>query len=97
MVMQLVESNVKPTNKQKNPYLLRYMYRCLPHGHEIIFICPADLFQKFTDGITNTLVGLYHKDTPTDILLMRIYGHNTHLLIDREAEKSNFRVSYYLL
>lgn len=48
--------------------------------------------KKFTDGITNTLVGLYHKDTPTDILLMRIYGHNTHLLIDREAEKSNFRL-----
>uniref|UniRef100_A0A8D8S546 ethanolamine kinase n=1 Tax=Cacopsylla melanoneura TaxID=428564 RepID=A0A8D8S546_9HEMI len=48
-------------------------------------------FKTFTDGITNKLVGVYHKDKPDDILLMRIYGNNTHLLIDREAEKSNFR------
>ncbi|KAI5702522.1 hypothetical protein M8J75_001012 [Diaphorina citri] len=46
----------------------------------------------FTDGITNRLLGLYHQDKPEDMLLMRIYGHNTHLLIDREAEKSNFRI-----
>lgn len=48
-------------------------------------------FKLFTDGITNKLVGIFQKDAPEDILLMRIYGNNTHLLIDRTAEKSSFR------
>lgn len=44
-------------------------------------------FQTFTEGITNTLIGCYCNAGPADdIVLIRIYGKNTDLLIDRHAE-----------
>lgn len=43
----------------------------------------------FTDGITNKLVGCFHEERDTDVVLIRIYGNKTDLLIDRKAETKN--------
>lgn len=47
-------------------------------------------FQTFTDGITNKLVGCFYKEDgdteANDVVLVRIYGNKTDLLIDRKAE-----------
>ncbi|KAK9497648.1 hypothetical protein O3M35_004337 [Rhynocoris fuscipes] len=48
------------------------------------------LYKVFTDGITNKLIGCWSAKDPSDVILVRIYGKNTDLLIDREEEKSNF-------
>ena len=48
--------------------------------------------QLFTDGITNKLIGCFHAESPNaaeEVLLVRIYGNKTDLLIDRNAEKVN--------
>ena len=44
--------------------------------------------QVFTDGISNKLVGCYlHDDTARkDMVLVRVYGQKTELIIDRKAE-----------
>ena len=55
------------------------------------------LFKIFTDGITNRLIGVYvdprnkHHD---DMILIRIYGQNTDLFIDRNVECRNMRIMY---
>lgn len=46
-------------------------------------------FQLFTDGITNKLIGCFHAGSQTEVLLVRVYGNKTDLLIDRNAEKLN--------
>ncbi|KAJ9601003.1 hypothetical protein L9F63_000841, partial [Diploptera punctata] len=46
----------------------------------------------FTDGITNKLVGCFHEDSPEDVVLVRVYGHKTDLLIDRNAETRNIQL-----
>ncbi|KAG8438548.1 hypothetical protein GDO86_004929 [Hymenochirus boettgeri] len=48
--------------------------------------------QVFTDGITNKLVGCYVGDTMEDVVLVRIYGNKTELLVDRDEELKSFRV-----
>jgi len=49
----------------------------------------------FTDGITNKLLGCFHEDFPEDIVLVRVYGHKTDLLIDRNAETRNIQVRVF--
>lgn len=53
----------------------------------------ADIaFKTFTDGITNKLVGCYCESGPADdLVLIRIYGKNTELLIDRRAEVATMK------
>lgn len=62
----------------------------------------------FTDGITNKLVGCFYPSTLTsnclsqqtttdtsavdDVVLVRVYGNKTDLLIDRKAEKRNIQL-----
>uniref|UniRef100_A0A8D0Y282 ethanolamine kinase n=2 Tax=Sus scrofa TaxID=9823 RepID=A0A8D0Y282_PIG len=48
--------------------------------------------QLFTDGITNKLIGCYVGNTMEDVVLVRIYGNKTELLVDREEEVKSFRV-----
>ncbi|OCT86009.1 ethanolamine kinase 1 [Xenopus laevis] len=48
--------------------------------------------QLFTDGITNKLIGCFLGDTMEDVVLVRIYGNKTELLVDREEELKSFRV-----
>lgn len=46
-------------------------------------------FQTFTDGITNKLVACQLKNGSCEgenIILIRIYGNKTDLIIDRNAE-----------
>jgi ethanolamine kinase len=52
-------------------------------------------FRLFTEGISNKLIGAYTGPTIDDdpkAILIRIYGINTDLLIDREEEKNTFRL-----
>lgn len=49
-------------------------------------------FKVFTDGITNKLLGCFHEDFPEDVVLVRVYGHKTDLLIDRNAETRNIQL-----
>uniref|UniRef100_A0A6A7G5F4 ethanolamine kinase n=2 Tax=Hirondellea gigas TaxID=1518452 RepID=A0A6A7G5F4_9CRUS len=50
------------------------------------------MFQVYTEGITNKLVGVWHKDGLKDEqLLVRVYGYKTDLFIDRDAEKANIK------
>lgn len=46
------------------------------------------MLQLFTDGITNKLVACQLQESckDEDIILVRIYGNKTDLLIDRNAE-----------
>ena len=50
--------------------------------------------QRFTGGITNTLLGCWHKDDldQEEMVLIRIYGANTDLIIDRAAEIRNIQL-----
>ncbi|XP_021045737.1 ethanolamine kinase 1 isoform X1 [Mus pahari] len=48
--------------------------------------------QLFTDGITNKLIACYVGDTMEDVVLVRIYGNKTELLVDRDEEVKSFRV-----
>ncbi|XP_059615570.1 ethanolamine kinase [Phlebotomus argentipes] len=50
-------------------------------------------FKLFTDGITNKLVGCFHRTTE-DAILIRIYGNKTDLLIDRTAETRNIKLLF---
>lgn len=48
------------------------------------------LLKLFTDGITNKLIGCFYPHSDQEeVLLVRIYGNKTDLLIDRNAEKIN--------
>lgn len=49
-------------------------------------------FKIFTDGITNKLVGCFHDKNPDDVILVRVYGHKTDMLIDRLAETRNIQL-----
>ncbi|EAA06461.5 AGAP000010-PA [Anopheles gambiae str. PEST] len=59
-------------------------------------------FKLFTDGITNKLVGCFKQpsegtDTaetpePEDVVLIRVYGNKTDLLIDRRKETENIQL-----
>lgn len=48
--------------------------------------------QVFTDGITNKLIGCFYNESPSDVILVRVYGTNTDLLIDRKAETATLKV-----
>ncbi|CAB1414453.1 unnamed protein product [Pleuronectes platessa] len=54
---------------------------------------PSEVKIKFfTDGITNKLLGCYVGPVMLDVVLVRIYGNKTELLVDRENEIKSFRV-----
>lgn len=57
----------------------------------ILYVLTHDL-QVFTDGITNKLIGCYVGEELDDVVLVRIYGNKTELLVDREEEVKSFRV-----
>ncbi|KAK6191748.1 hypothetical protein SNE40_003353 [Patella caerulea] len=46
--------------------------------------------KHFSEGITNKLFGCFQKDNPDDIVMFRIFGEKTELIIDRNAEKDTF-------
>lgn len=48
--------------------------------------------QLFTDGTTNKLVGCYVEDDPEDMVLVRVYGYKTELIVDRDNELKSFQV-----
>ena len=50
--------------------------------------------QRFTGGITNTLMGCWHKDDPAqeEMVLVRIYRTNSELFVDRDAEIRNIQL-----
>ncbi|KAG8226117.1 hypothetical protein J437_LFUL006747 [Ladona fulva] len=48
----------------------------------------------FTDGITNKLVGCKDASVSDEMVLVRVYGQKTDLLIDRAAETRNMKVMH---
>ncbi|XP_014212570.1 ethanolamine kinase 1 [Copidosoma floridanum] len=54
---------------------------------------PSDqlLHKIFTNGISNKLVGIWCGDKYNEMVLVRVYGHKTDLLIDRKQEIRNIR------
>ncbi|XP_064857928.1 ethanolamine kinase 1-like isoform X1 [Oncorhynchus nerka] len=46
----------------------------------------------FTDGTTNKLVGCYVDASPEDVVLVRVYGNKTELIVDRDNELKSFQV-----
>ncbi|XP_008318709.1 ethanolamine kinase 2 isoform X2 [Cynoglossus semilaevis] len=46
----------------------------------------------FTDGTTNKLVGCYVEESPEDVVLVRVYGNKTELIVDRDNELKSFQV-----
>jgi len=50
-------------------------------------------FKIFTDGISNKLIGVYPDDAQkNEMILVRVYGAKTELIIDRAAEVRNMQV-----
>jgi len=58
-----------------------------------LFLLLLLFLQLFTDGTTNKLVGCYVEDTPEDVVLVRVYGHKTELIVDRDNELKSFQVA----
>lgn len=54
------------------------------------------LCQYFTDGTTNKLVGCYLETSPEDVVLVRVYGNKTELIVDRDNELKSFQVEQSL-
>ncbi|XP_042894377.1 ethanolamine kinase 1-like [Penaeus japonicus] len=48
-------------------------------------------FKTYTAGVTNILVGVWC-ESERDQVLVRVYGNNTHLFIDRQAEIKTMKV-----
>jgi ethanolamine kinase len=49
-------------------------------------------YKFFSDGITNKLIGVYVDPDKTDMVLIRVYGTKSELLIDRQAEIRNIKL-----
>lgn len=58
------------------------------HDHNVCL----PLCQYFTDGTTNKLVGCYLDNSPEDVVLVRVYGNKTELIVDRDSELKSFQV-----
>ena len=48
----------------------------------------------FSDGLTNKLIGVYIESCKEDMILVRVYGHNSDLMIDRKSEIKNMQLLY---
>ncbi|KAF5906143.1 PAS domain-containing serine/threonine-protein kinase-like isoform X1, partial [Clarias magur] len=44
------------------------------------------------EGTTNKLVGCYVDESPEDMVLVRVYGNKTELIVDRDNELKSFQV-----
>lgn len=51
-------------------------------------------FKIFTDGISNKLIGAYLGDNKRNMILVRIFGNKTELIINRAQELKAFQVLY---
>lgn len=49
-------------------------------------------FQVFTDGTTNKLVGFFDPQNASDVVLIRVNGNKTDLLIDRKKEAETIKI-----
>lgn len=53
-------------------------------------------FKVFTDGITNQLIGCYESLKEDEMLLIRIYGKNTEIMINRQMERFTMQLLHSL-
>ncbi|XP_033106154.1 ethanolamine kinase 1-like [Anneissia japonica] len=51
-------------------------------------------FKIFTSGITNKLIGCYLPEDKKTMVLVRIYGHKSEVVIDREREIKTFQILF---
>ncbi|KAK6637315.1 hypothetical protein RUM44_007730 [Polyplax serrata] len=49
-------------------------------------------FKVFTDGTTNKLVGFFDPQNASDVVLIRVNGNKTDLLIDRKKEAETIKI-----
>uniref|UniRef100_A0A0B7AJ87 ethanolamine kinase n=2 Tax=Arion vulgaris TaxID=1028688 RepID=A0A0B7AJ87_9EUPU len=49
-------------------------------------------FKVFTDGITNKLLGCYQKGDFDNMILVRVNGEGSEMIIDRDAEHQTFQI-----
>lgn len=49
-------------------------------------------FKSFSEGVSNKVVGIYMAQDKTDMILIRVYGRKTELLVDRPAEIENMKI-----
>ena len=55
----------------------------------------AMIHKTFSGGLTNKLVGVYMDGKKEDMVLIRIYGQNSDLMIDREKEVRNMKLLHH--
>lgn len=53
----------------------------------------GNMFQSFTNGISNKLVGVWYPEHYNEMVLVRVYGYKTDLLVDRKNEIKNIQVN----
>ncbi|XP_046457276.1 ethanolamine kinase 1-like isoform X1 [Daphnia pulex] len=69
---------------------------------ELIFILKPQWDQSnvkhkiFSDGITNSLVGVFQISDKHNMILVRVFGENTEKIIDRNAELKNMKILHTL-
>ena len=49
-------------------------------------------YKIFSGGLTNKLVGAYFNGKKEEMILVRIYGQNSELMIDRQKEIKNMQI-----
>lgn len=52
------------------------------------------IHKTFSDGLTNKLVGVYIEGRKKEMVLVRVYGDNSDLMIDRQKEIQNMHLLY---
>lgn len=81
--------NIRITNDQFSEGALQIVHTIRPEWRQ------QELHYKlFTNGITNRLIGVYKSKDKSDMILIRVYGDNTDLFIDRQKEYRNMLAMY---
>lgn len=90
-LVRFIDLAYDPHESSKSALQLVLAVRPDWNGHESTI-----MFERCKEGITNTLLKVVNKkagastdDLEKDVMLLRAYGHGTHVLIDREREAEN--------
>lgn len=69
---------------------------CVPVPNLSVFMPSSLHLQQYNDGITNRVMGVYHDDEASQVLV-RVFGERTDNFINRKRERDILQVSDYLL
>ena len=88
-------SIVKHINQLISPQNIESQSKCLVQllsdlGVITFPLSPKDesriKIKRFTEGLSNLVVGVYNQDNPEEIVMVRVYGEATSALVDRKRE-----------